>query len=388
MRAGPKSAERSSHSVDSEQMPYYATTRGLRSVPYIIICNTSMDETSALYMSYILANHHLPDRLLARVPPAKAGSSAQQLASYDLESRCRGVVYLPNSGLGNAASKVMTLAEDARSSLLAPTSVAAAIPQQDRQVGTTQAKATTPGHRRNRSQMTEDEARESITTDLDHARSRLQGNVIEASGHTSNDLWRVALRMLALSRMLQPRTTKVPSPVLSSEARPVIPPVAPPVAPPISSQAPKPKLQVIRTLEIPDMTPKKPNPWGLPLAPRSTNQSIAQRRRKESLSTPATPRIDKVSQTRSERPKREREATAKEYRSRLPLGFAEGTWAQILAYAVGGNSLMSRGQQLSVVRYAMDRRTLGKEREALGLKDAAQKWHILADMDCLTYEIR
>ena len=347
-----------------------------------------MDETSALYMSYILANHHLPDRLLARVPPAKAGSSAQQLASYDLESPCSGVVYLPNPGLGNAASKVMTLAEDARSNLLAPTSVAAAIPQQDREGGTTQAKATTPSHRRNRSQMTEDEARESITADLDHARSRLQGNIIEASGHTSNDLWRVALRMLPLGRMIQPRTTKVPSPVLSSEILPVLPPVAPPVAPSTPSPVPKPKLQIIRTLEIPDMTPKKPNPWGLPLAPKSTNQSIAQRRRKESLSTPAIPRIDKVSQTKPVQPRKERAAIAKEYRSRLPLGFTEETWAQILAFAVDANSLMSRGQQLSVIRYAIDRRTLSKEREALGLKDAAQKWHVLADMDCVAYEIR
>lgn len=347
-----------------------------------------MDETSALYMSYILANHHLPDRLLARVPPAKAGSSAQQLASYDLESPCRGVVYLPNSVLGNAASKVMTLAEDARSNLLAPTSVAAAIIQKDRQGVTTQAKATTPGHRRNRSRMTEDEARESLTADLDHARSRLQGNVIEASGHASNDLWRVALRMLSFSRILQPRAAKAPSPVLSPEVLPVVPPVAPPVAPPIATPAPKPKLQIIRTLEIPDVTPKKPHPWGLPLAPKSVNQSIAQRRRKESLSTPAPPRTDKVCQTLSETPKKKRAATAQEYRSRLPLGFTEETWARILAYAVDDNGLMSRGQQLSVVRYAIERRTLGKEREALGLKDAAQKWHILDDMDCLTYEIR
>ena len=206
--ADSKPSERHAHAVDPEQTLYYATTKGLRSIPYIVLSNTSIDEASALYLSYLLANHHLPDKLLSRVPPAKAGSHAQQLASYDVETQCRGVIYLPNSKLSNSASKVMDLAEDARCNLLNPTSATNGSLDQDHHREGTQSKGTMPGRRRRSSHMTEEKTRESIVADLDHARSRLQGNVIETLGHASNDLWRVALKMLPISRIMQPQVVK------------------------------------------------------------------------------------------------------------------------------------------------------------------------------------
>ena len=77
-----------------------------------------------------------------------------------------------------------------------------------------------------------------------------------------------------------------------------------------------------------------------------------------------------------------------DYRSRLPCGFPERVWSRILAYAVDAQGLLSQSQQESVLRYAMDKSSLRKERDALGLKEGAQKWHVLEDMDCLAYEMR
>ena len=90
----------------------YATARGLRSIPYVIFAgkrlnrrksytwpmnnkmkanrwttDTSMTESCALHLSYIIPLHPTSTQLLKRVPPAKAGPSAQRLLSYNADVR-------------------------------------------------------------------------------------------------------------------------------------------------------------------------------------------------------------------------------------------------------------------------------------------------------------
>ena len=214
-----------------------------------------------------------------------------------------------------------------------------------------------------------EETQEAVAADLDRARSRIQGYAIENAGHRSNDLWRVAFKMLSISRCIQPQTTKD--------------------APPLT-QAPKakakPKPAIIRTLNVPGPAPKKASPWGIPLAPRSVNQAISATPRSQKPSISTTP-VLAVANTEADKADTY-PVTRRQYRSKLPCGFSEDVWWQILGYAVGAKGLLSHGQQKSVLTYAMDRGNLKKEREALGLKEAAQKWHILEDMDCLAYEMR
>ena len=148
---------------DQEAVELYASTRGLRSVPYLIFAgtyqkkserrelacsfmatwkvvansfyiatDTSMTEACALHLSYIVPHHPIPTQLMQRVPPAKAGPPAQRLCTYNLDvcvvlrssgifqvreqmtdwqqSRCQGVIYFPNPHLGNAGLKVLELA--------------------------------------------------------------------------------------------------------------------------------------------------------------------------------------------------------------------------------------------------------------------------------------
>jgi hypothetical protein len=57
---------------------------------YIVFVNTSMRDTCALHLSYVLANHSLPEQLLPYVPAAKAGPSTQQLEAYNTISDCQG----------------------------------------------------------------------------------------------------------------------------------------------------------------------------------------------------------------------------------------------------------------------------------------------------------
>ena len=366
--SGPRTLEHDGHSTAEEDLiQIYSTTKGLRSVPYIVLSDTSIDDTSALHLSYIIANHHTPDQLLSRVPPAKAGAHAQQLLAYDSDTGCRGVVYLPNETLSNAASRVLELAEKSRRSLQdGPKGTQGQADYKNlTDLASSSARSAVYGHRRRSSTTLGDETQEA---DLDRARSRIQGSTIEKQGHQVHDLWRVSFKMLSVSRIIRPQQATD----LSQ-----------------SFQTPKPRPSIIRTLDVPGLTTKKSNPWGTPLAPKSVNQVMSQRAtpKKQSLSENQRPLITAKSFLRV-REHHDPSTTQKFYRSKLPCGFPENVWSRILGYAVGAGGLMSFGQQKSVLRYAMDRETLKKEREALGLKEAAQKWHILCDMDCLAYEIR
>ena len=334
-----------------------------------------MSETSALYLSYILAKHRTPDQLLTRVPPAKAGSHAQQLLAYDGETGCRGIIYSPNSALSSAANKALELAEKVRDGVQGPPRLKTADGNDEggRYPNSIKAeKSQISDHRRRSTTITGEETRDSITVDLDRARSRLQGNAIESAGHRSNDLWRIAVKMLAVSRDIRPQTANDPSP---------------------TSEIPKTKPQIIRTLEIPGATIKKSDAWGTPLAPRSSNQAISSgpnRVRKDNISVPQTPTIARKTPGMLPIGFRVRDLSLldKEYRSKLPCGFSEDVWARIMCYVVEGNGLLSHGQQISVLRYARDRGTLRKERDSLGLKEAAQIWHVLDGMNCLAYDMR
>ena len=230
--------------------------------------------------------------------------------------------------------------------------------------------APASSHRRRTSIFDESTTQEDLIADLDRARSRIQTHCIESEGHWSNDLWKAALRMLTMSRVIQKQSPK-PSLPLASTAKP------------------KPKQLIVRTLEIPAPPPKKTNPWGAPLAPKSANAHLSSR--------PKAPKnnSDSVKQSSSittgfpkQSPQMEPSLESRQYKTSLPFGFSEDIWWRILGHAAGANGLLSPAQQRSVLRYGMDKGSLRKERDALGLKEALQIWHILHDVDCLAYEMR
>ena len=339
-------------------------------MPYIVLSKTSIDDTSALHLSYILANHHTPDWLLSRVPPAKAGAHAQQLLAYDSDTVCRGIIYLPNETLSNVASRVLDLAEKARGSLQGSSKETQGQIDVGNKNDVADGLTRSPvyGHRRRSSTLAGDETQETIAADLDRARSRIQGNTIEYLGHQFHDLWRLSFNMLSIGRIIQPQ-------IATDLSQPL--------------QTPKPKLPIIRTLDVPGLTIKKPNPCGTPLAPKSINQVMSRRAKlRKQNPSPSQPSLITANNLLKGDEPHGSSIMQRDYRTKLPCGFPEDVWSRILGYAVGANGIMSLGQQKSVMGYAIDMNNLKKEREALGMKEAAQKWHILCDMDCLAYEIR
>ena len=373
-------------STQVESASLYATTRGLRSVPYIVLSNCGMTEAGALHLSYILEIHHVPERLLTRVPNAKAGAPTQQLVSYN-ESQCRGVIYLPNPSLGSAGHKVLELAEVMRDGYsnyaldgfresFAPTASTESLPRAVYGLGG----GACDKRRRNAASMglRDPNGRgDSMESELDRARVRIQGNTLQVAGPQSNDLWLAAFRMLSLGRYIRPQTRNEPRP-----------------RPP----APKPKAPIVKTVRPPGSTYKKSKPLA-PLTPltsqRDPNQPISpwtnQFPKKSGPlpsapliipQTPPTPRLTVLSSPSPPLPKE-----TPDYRTKLPCGLPEHVWRAIVGLAVGAEGIMSESQQRCVLQWAMDRKTLRQESELLGLRASAQCWKILEATGCLAYEM-
>ena len=388
----------------------HTTTRGLRSVPYFVLRDTAMTDICALHLSYIVAHHHKPDQLLTRVPPAKSGFHAQQLIECDTQSQCKGIIYLPNATLGNTGLKVLELADTIRNRPLDATAEedAEGLPPPGKSSTTPRrasnfhcsAPLVSSGKQRPSLISAKDtpHAEKAVSahdvTNLGRARYRIQGDALQEAGPLSNDLWRAALRVLCLGRDIQVQEKKEPPPV------------------------PKAKAPVIKTLNVPGLrlkplTPKPQMPlaserdanrpvmpWGnfsqksntIPLTLNTTHPTSSHQMAfsgREKLPPADNGDIRPPSLARLPNPGIAASSSAKKkiYRSRLPCGFPEDVWRRIIGLAAGADGIMSENQQRSMLSWAMDRKTLSKESEILGLTLASQIWRVLEGTGCLTYDM-
>ena len=106
-------------------------------------------------------------------------------------------MYFPNPELGSAGVKVLELAEQLRRHML-----------QDTDTDSPEPSVGQDSH-----------DIKHLTSELDRARSRIQGNTLRNLGSTSDDLWHTALKMLCLGRIVTQRRTKPPPTILPYENR-------------------------------------------------------------------------------------------------------------------------------------------------------------------------
>lgn len=408
-----------------EPFQVYASTRGLRSVPYIVLGNTAMTEACALHLSYVLVSHNFPEQLLARVPPVKAGPPQHQLEVYDITSGCQGLVYLPNDKLGIAGLRVLELGELVREGFLdeasheeihgefETTTKPARALRRVSDVRPSPSFSATSGRRRSATSVTgsEYDGRSSnsatASTELDRARSRIQGNVLRDFGAPSVDLWRVSLKMLTLSRAIllsaaetirHVHVSKTNSHGLHQMPPPAQPPQPPQPAqlvqhlwpvfstdlndngfPPLRSSSIRAGVDSSRRSET---TPLKAETQNHPATPRHVHRrkkSVNPVARFSGFEPPTIADTDVVASRADEQ---------QPYRSHLPYGFSEDIWMRIISFMAGADGIVNTTQQRSILRWAMDSTTLIKEREALGKPKSAQIWRLLEGVGCLAYDLR
>lgn len=374
-------------------------TNGLRSVPYLVFSGTAMTDACALHLSYIIACHDTPYRLLEHVPPAKAGLPAQQLEVYDQVLGCQGIIYRPNDRIGGAGTKVLELAElDRRGSLMEMTEDLA---YEDGDIPATTvspASATRRGSearvpespqkaaQRRRNKIRTGSVDESNSpsdstnsSELNRARSRIQGDSLRDLGPRSNDLWCVSLKMLAVARTILLETKKTQLSHFWIDSRSADTPT--PIGLLSSSNSARTPTGRVPSLSIP-LAPGNPNHLMFPKLPQRRKESIVS----PSLTmTPVAPPAVEKSHELPVRPKPPKESPS--YRTQLLGGLSESTWARIVSLACGGVGIVSKDQRVTVVRWARDRGSLEREMEALGKAESAQIWRVLEGMGCLAYEM-
>lgn len=344
-----------------------------------------MTEIGALHLSYIITSHNMPDFLLGDLPAVKPGAAAQQLLAYDQDSGCRGVIYAANSQLGPAGLKVLDLAEEIRDSLLDEGNQGGlserVFPEHKPGNSTRRAsdvRGQPPASDRRRSNSTPggidhggNDSVSNIRAELDRARSRIQGNYIQECGTGSNDLWRVAMRLLILGRAISSgvhfeySSAAAISPGISGSGGSYEPTWR------VSTTKPQSASPFAAKGFNQPMTPHL-GPWRSEytrLMPLTTTGTPF----KKPLSPPISP-LTKIPQ-------------GIPYRSQLPCQFSEDIWRRIIGTAAGADGIMSEAQQLSMLRWAWDRNTLSRESESLGLKDSAQIWKVLEATGCLAYDM-
>ncbi|KAL8797202.1 MAG: hypothetical protein Q9195_000669 [Heterodermia aff. obscurata] len=214
-------------------------------------------------------------------------------------------------------------------------------------------------------------------SELDRVRSRIQGNALRDFGARSNDLWVTALRMLCLGRAICHTIVRQPSNVeLDGNKTPVGSGSA--FTEPTLQRSHKPVPLILRGLNQPQTLRlgQVYRKGKLVLTPIAANP--------ENLETPV-PTLPPPSPESLEASPRE---SQEQYRSQLLDSFTEEIWQQIASYVIDADGIMSKGQQLSVLRWAMDRRTLSQEKESLGKLKSAQIWKVLDATGCLAYEMK
>lgn len=365
-------AEPGSSLSHAEPLDIYVTTKGLRSVPYLNLCNTGMTEACALHLSYVIGSHNMPEKLLTRVPAAKAGSHTQQLLAYDGETRCRGIIYLPNSHLGGAAMKVLELAEAVREGLCEDLDL-------DDEEGfrdVLRKSRSAENGRKISDPASKHGNKICISVELDRARSRIQGNVLQEFGPGSNDLWRTALKMLTLCRDIHPVQEKKKPSIVSKR---------PEIVPDLASRTHRTRLSISTPLSTRNPNQHIANPFAGQWRLDNSRLVPVIAPIKPSLATPCKP-LPPPNPAPCVSPPATTVSTP--YRTKLPYGLPDDVWRRIMATAAGADIILSETQQRSVIRWAMDRSSLNKEKEFLGLKGSTQIWKVLEGMGCLAYEMR
>ena len=377
-------------------------------MPYLIFQNTNMSDACALYLSYILTVHGSPEQLLLHVPPAKAGPPTQQLASYDVQTGCLGIVYRPNRKLGAVGIRLLELTEQLRAGFSDGSdgdnsSFGLELSPESRRTSTSTADWRRPStwssssatRRTSNTSSSEDPDQdfqgfmEKTLSSVETTRHRIQGDILREHGPLSNDMWSLALRILELGRIF---SLPLPDPGKGKQRE-------------MSDATPENHAPIVDEGAYSSLMTPLQKKWkahqGAPML-RLGRKWVNDR--EEIVQIPLSPRITPFAKMELENPvatkeslwPHELDSKAKPkpqdhfkhpYVSALLMGFSEDVWRRIIAGATDAHTLTSETQQLSAIKYALDRKTLASEAENLGKPWSAQCWKVLNGMGMLDYEM-
>ena len=178
---------------------------GLRSIPFVSFQNIGINDTGALWLSYILEDHHFPNQLMSEINAAPATSSVDAYRQGLVEG---GIDWSGNKvSLGGNGLSLLTKTETARKqttlsdtdSLLATSPMATSTKSlQPRR----HSRAPVGDRRSSVRSIHTDDGGEHELSEVESMRKRIQRHIIEDRGVASVDLWNAALQIVTTSRKL------------------------------------------------------------------------------------------------------------------------------------------------------------------------------------------
>ncbi|KAL1964048.1 hypothetical protein VTN77DRAFT_7594 [Rasamsonia byssochlamydoides] len=347
------------------ELKRYSCTRGLRSVPYLIISNVSMTSGSAVHLSTILSMHRAPERLLAFLPGGKA------LTLPDLVGCSKGIVWLPNENLGSLAREFLTMTEKLGQS--------GSDTESEGDLNDNTGPLVVHGH--SNGDVKRRQMRKKLDVEYTRLKKRVRIDVLNFEGVHSAEIWSVALKMMVQCRAMLLEDKDRPTAAVSGEG--------------------------FRTIDHEDQA----NPEAFhtatesgivtsgPFHPATENfdihfptlqgkaRSVSQERPRKDTN-PMLPSHSKIpnssfgkglnhtaSMVIHPHPRKEK------WRFGLPMD----VWRRIIANAVGAEGILDREQQLQIMSYATNWNSLAQEMSVKGAADHQQIWKILDSMGCFTY---
>ncbi|KAF8473351.1 hypothetical protein BDZ91DRAFT_714481 [Kalaharituber pfeilii] len=326
-----------SHQNIISPSPIKVELHGLRSVPYLILSNTRMRDISALHLSYLLAEHPLPHKVLPFFPTYKTSSQSDIFESYELESNCSGVIYLPNDDLTVLGTRALEVADSYRRDGCRKHGQGT---RKTSEFGVDSPMRMKPGYFNTLLSVV------GSTNDLDRSRSKIQGTILKEGGPSQIDLWKAALKALVLTRTLLLENETI-SP--SSLGRNI------------------PSCRRQDCLQAPiSLQPVNHSSPPLQYSPPSPQSYKAYRMYLHNTLPSGLP-VKSVTS--------------------LPGKLPEHIWQKIISLTADPQGTMSTQQLRNVHEWGRQRETLWREREFAGKLPSVQIWRFLEGLDCLTYEL-
>jgi hypothetical protein len=357
------------------ELKHYACTRGLRSVPYLIISNISMTNGSAIHLSTMLSMHRNPERLLSFLSGGKA------LTLPDSVGSTKGIVWLPNDNLGSLSHELLKMTEKLGQS--------ASDSESETDLGDSFKSLRVQDGDIKRRQMLK-------KLDVEHTRltKRVRIDVLYSEGVHSAEIWSIALKMMVFARAVLlddkdrytgfedvSRNRSTPDRESSEgrhtrhirEAYTPSPPQQGTFCPTTESFD-----RMFPSLNTSNSMSPSPSPQN----PRSASNS-----------SPASSSHTKTHHhhggtTKSSGPNNHGNSASSPSQSRketwrfnLPLEL----WRRIFEDACSAGGILDREQQLQIIGYASSWGCLAQEISIKGAAEHQQIWKILESMGCFAY---
>ncbi|KAL6233157.1 hypothetical protein BDW75DRAFT_252163 [Aspergillus navahoensis] len=412
-----------SKSIGFADLKKYACTRGLRSVPYLVLSNLELKNSSAVHLSRMLATQRASEQLLTFLPPAKASAIPESAEEG------KSIIWQPNDGLGATAKRLLDVTE----SILAHNSKAQAQEESDGDDNTDEAAGA--------SETDEDTKRKvqsKLALEFTRLTKRVRLEALKQEGVHASDIAITALRMMVVSRALLledwDRVVEVPEPEQTAEPANPEDPVFEEQQNELQEQEyvseedsiveqspsveylPGPQYTFAQSFaagpfhpraklfdeEFPALQPIRQGQLQLAAKPATPGAEIEEPIAPSPITGPSPSpghpasseydaKADAGSGSGSSQPTRSgkgnnrssiaQKARKSSWRFNLPTEI----WQRIIADAVGADGILDQEQQQRVMQYAADWDAVAYELTIKGAEDHQQIWKILQTVGCFTY---